>query len=211
MLVKRLIELKNIYKGKKIIVCGCGKSLNTFYDSPEFAKIANNNNVITIGVNDVPRLFDPTHLVITDHTTRFNKNRIDLINNCRSKSVLTCVKGWQHPKLVYFELGKRGGLTLDDYSRVDHHLNSPYAAINIAYKLGASKIGMVGVDFIDGHFYSPKDGPHNLTRKHLPSINLAYKKIYLQLKNRKVDLYNLSDISKIDAIPYLSIKKFIEI
>lgn len=210
MLVKKFIELKNIYKDKKIIVCGCGQSLNDFFNS-EYFKMANKNNIITIGVNDVPRLFDPTHLVITDHTTRFNKNRIDLINNCKSKSVITCVKGWNHPRLVYFELGKRGRLELDDYSKVDHHLNSPYTAVNIAYKLGASTIGMIGVDFTDGHFYSPKDGPHNLTKKYLSSINLSYEKIHRSLKKKGVDFYNLSLNSKIDKVPYLNIKKFIEI
>jgi len=210
MLVKKFIELKNIYKGKKVIVCGCGISLKHFFDSEYFEK-AKNSNIITIGVNDVPRLFDPTHLVVTDHTARFNKNRIDLINNCKSKSVITCVKGWNHPRLVYFELGKKGRLELDDFSRVDHHLNSPYTAVNIAYKLGASKIGMIGVDFTDGHFYSPKDGPHNLTRKYLSSINSSYERLHRALKTRGVDFYNLSSISKIESIPYLEVKKFIEI
>lgn len=210
MLVKKLIELKNIYKGKKAIVCGCGRSLNDFYNSEYFKKV-NESNIVTIGVNDVPKLFDPTHLVITDHVTRFNKGRIDLINNCKSKSVITCVKGWNHPRLVHFELGKRGRLELDDYERVDHHLNSPYTAVNIAYKLGASKIGMIGVDFTDGHFYSPKDGPHNLTRKYLSSINSSYEKLHRQLGNRGVDFYNLSLTSKVTTVPYLDFKNFIEI
>lgn len=210
MIVKKLIELKNIYKGKKVIVCGCGQSLNDFFNS-EYFKKAKESNVITIGVNDVPRLFDPTHLVVTDHTTRFNKDRIDLINNCKSKSVMTCVKGWNHPRLVHFELGKRGRLELNDYNKVDHHLNSPYTAVNIAYKLGASKIGMIGVDFTDGHFYSPKDGQHNLTRKYLSSINLSYEKLHRALKVKNVDFYNLSLTSKITTVPYLDFKNFMEI
>ena len=82
------------------------------------------------------RLFTPTYLVVTDHMNRFSKQRIDLINNCESRNLITCVKGWRHPRLVYFDLGRRGHHSLDDPSKVDHNLNSPYVAVNIAYKMG---------------------------------------------------------------------------
>jgi tRNA A37 methylthiotransferase MiaB len=62
-MVKRLSEFKDIHKGKKVIVCGCGVSLNLMKEYHQ--------DFITIGVNDVPKLFTPTYLVVTDHSQRF--------------------------------------------------------------------------------------------------------------------------------------------
>src|SRR5436309_12862499 len=42
-------------RGAAILVCGCGESLNTLGDA---------SRTVTIGVNDVGRLFDPTYLLV---------------------------------------------------------------------------------------------------------------------------------------------------
>lgn len=44
-------EFRDFHKDETIIVCGCGESLHELTDPGCF---------ITIGVNDVGRLFDPT-------------------------------------------------------------------------------------------------------------------------------------------------------
>jgi hypothetical protein len=201
MLVKKLNELHNSHVGKKIIVCGCGMSLLELKDChPDF---------ITIGVNDVPALFDPTYLVITDHPVRFSKSRQDLVNGSNVKAMLTCVKGWRHEKMVMFELGKKGVGNLNDPNKVDHFLNSPYAAINIAYKMGARTIGMIGVDFSEGHFYSPKDGKHSLARMgYMRDINAGYRMIRRELEHNGAKLYNLSQISTVEPVEKISIEEF---
>jgi hypothetical protein len=201
MLVKKLNEFHNSHVGRKIIVCGCGMSLLELKDCHQ--------DFITIGVNDVPALFDPTYLVITDHPVRFSKSRQNIVNGSNVKAMLTCVKGWRHEKMVMFELGKKGIGNLNDPNKVDHFLNSPYAAINIAYKMGAQTIGMIGVDFSEGHFYSPKDGKHSLARMgYMRDINNGYQMIRKELERNGAKLYNLSQISNIEPIEKISIEEF---
>jgi hypothetical protein len=57
-----LAGFRNRHRGRTIVVCGCGPSLNDFTEPDRF---------ITIGVNDVGRLFDPTYLVVVDPPSRF--------------------------------------------------------------------------------------------------------------------------------------------
>ena len=201
MLTKRLSELHNIHEGKKIIVCGCGTSLLDFKD--------HHTDFITIGVNDVPALFDPTYSLVTDHPVRFSDARKKIVNESKSKALLTCVKGWTHDRIVMFKLGKRGIGNLTDPNKVDHFLNSPYAAINIAYKMGARTIGMVGVDFSKGHFYSTKDGDHSLRRMgYMSDIDAGYLMIDQELKKNNAKLYNLSPISTVKHVEHITLEDF---
>lgn len=201
MLPKKFIDLHNIHKGKKIVVCGCGISLLDFED--------HHKDFITIGTNDVPALFHPTYHLVTDHPNRFNDSRKKLVNETGAKYLFTCVGGWRHPRIVKFELGKKGAANLDVPDKVDHFLNSPYTAINVAYKLGASAIGFIGVDFTEGHFYAKKDGLHSLARMgYLKDLLWGYNHIKNELAKRGVPLFNLSENSKIDNVPYMSIEDF---
>lgn len=201
MLVKHFKDFHNIHKGEKIIVCGCGMSLLEFEE--------HHQDFITIGVNDVPALFTPTYNLVTDHPNRFSEARKRLVNECKSKYLLVCTAGWRHENMVHFELGKKGSAHLDNPELVDHFLNSPYTAINIAYKFGASKIGMIGVDFTEGHFYSKKDGPHSLARgNYITDLQWGYNHIKQELKKRDVELWNLSKDSHITNVPYMSIEDF---
>lgn len=164
---------------------------------------------ITIGVNDVPVLFNPTYLLVTDHPNRFNDNRKKAINESETRGLFTCVPGWRHPRIIHFDLGKKGASNLDNPAKVDHFLNSPYTAINVAYKMGAKAIGIIGVDFTDGHFYSPKDGQHSLARMgYLKDLNSGYSLIHRELQKREVSLYNLSTVSKIESVPKITLSEF---
>lgn len=204
MLVKRLNEFNNIHEGEKIIVCGCGMSLLDFKE--------HHTNYITIGVNDVPKAFNPTYLVITDHPVRFSKARQDMVNSSEVRAMFTCVKGWRHPNMVKFELGKKGISDINDPNKVDHFLNSPYAAVNIAYKMGARKIGLIGVDFTDGHFYSPKDGKHSLARMgYMRDINAGYRMLRKALEKQGAKLYNLSPASMVEPLEKITLPEFDEL
>ena len=201
MLTKQLSYYNNVHKGKKIIVCGCGMSLHDIKDI--------HSEFITIGVNDVPALFDPTYSLVTDHPIRFSDARKKIVNESGSKALFTCVKGWNHNQIVMFDLAKRGVGSLEDPNKVNHFLNSPYAGINIAYKLGARIIGMIGVDFSKGHFYSPKDGDHELSRRgYMSDINAGYRMINQDLQKHGAKLYNLSQNSQIKTVDKISLEEF---
>ena len=201
VLIKNLREFIGIHKGENIVVCGCGMSLLPFK--------AVHSQYITIGVNDVPALFQPTYLVVTDHPNRFGVDRRrKLVNESTAKYLFTCAKGWRHKNLVNFELGSKAVKHLDDPNRIDHFVNSPYTAIGLAYKLGAKNIGLIGVDFTNGHFYNPKDGAHPIIQiNYLKKVNSAYFSLKLELEKRGVSLYNLSQQSLVD-LPKITLDQF---
>lgn len=202
-LVKNLKDFMKIHDGEKIIVCGCGTSLEKIKHCHQ--------DFITIGVNDVSAMFDPTYLLVTDHPGRFYGSRKDLVQNSKAKHLFTCVKGWRHPSLVHFELGSKELRNLDSKSKIDHFLNSPYVAVGLAYKMGAKNIGLIGVDFTNGHFYNTKDGSHPLIKaNYLRRLNSAYQMMVAELSKRGSFLYNLSETSLIE-IPRLSLQKFKEL
>ncbi len=190
---KRLSEFKDIHKGSSIIVCGCGRSLLDIK--------AHQKDFITIGVNDVPKLFTPTYLAVTDHPQRFAIPRRKLIMESESKAVFTCTKGWRGKNIVMFELGSRKVHNLDNPDKVDHFMNSPYVATGIAYKMGAKNIGIIGVDFTSDHFYA-KDGHHPLTRmKRVRHVDNAYGVLVDEFKKEIDSHYNLSKYTARKAIP----------
>jgi hypothetical protein len=199
-LVKQLRDFNGLNRGEKIVVCGCGTSLLDFKE--------HHHKFVTIGVNDVPALFDPTYSLVTDHISRFNGKRKDIVNGSKAKHLFTCAKGWRHPSIVHFELGSKDIKHLDSPNKIDHFVNSPFVAVGLAYKLGASAIGMIGVDFTDGHFYNPNDGVHSVVRvNYFNAVNRAYQNLWQKLNNKGISFYNLSPISRID-IPKMSVSAF---
>lgn len=199
-MTKRLSDFYQSHKGEKIVVCGCGTSLNDIVEYKD--------DFITIGVNDVPKLFDPTYMVVTDHMNRFPLQRRKLVTESKCRFMFTCVKGWRRPNIVMFELGSRKQLNLDAPNMVDHFMNSPFVAANIAYKMGAVNIGLIGVDFTPHHFYV-RDGSHTLSKmKRIKAVNEAYGILCTNMKKKGVNLYNLSVDSRIDAIPKITIEEF---
>ena len=77
--------------------------------------------------------------------------------------------------------------------------------------MGAKHIGLIGVDFTEGHFYNHKDGSHPLIKaNYLRRLNSAYQVMVTELAKRGTSLYNLSEISKLE-IPKISLEKFDEI
>jgi hypothetical protein len=199
-IIKKLSDFMSKHPESKIVVCGCGMSLLTFKE--------HSSDFITIGVNDVSKLFTPTYLVVTDSPMRFGEKRRAEVNASGANYLFTCAKGWRHPNLVSFELGKKGGKLLDAPNHIDHFVNSPYVAVGLAYKLGARNIGLIGVDFTDGHFYNPKDGPHPVMQiNYLKKVNSAYQSLAMELDKRGVKIYNLSSMSRVE-LPKMTIEEF---
>jgi hypothetical protein len=199
-LIKSLKDFSKPHQGEKIIVCGCGTSLLSFAkDSDKY---------VTIGVNDVPQLFTPTYLLVTDSPLRFNEKRRQILLKSQSKYLFTCATGWRHSRVVHFELGTKELSCLDKPNHLDHYLNSPYSAACLAYRLGAKNIGLIGVDFTNGHFYNSEDGPHNIVKsRYLVRVNAAYQKLRDEFERRGVRLYNLSPISQL-TIPKITLPEF---
>jgi hypothetical protein len=182
---------RNFHRGDAIVVCGCGKSLADFTDRERY---------ITIGVNDVGRLFQPTYLVVLNPRTQFAGDRFDYVAHSRAKAVFTQLNlGINHPHIVRFNLGQRDGVSLDAPNVLPHTRNSPYVAICLAALMGATQIGLIGVDFTDDHFFG-RTGRHPLADQ-LAIIDQQYRRLQQALLARGVSVVNLSRESRLMAFP----------
>jgi SAM-dependent methyltransferase/predicted glycosyltransferase involved in capsule biosynthesis len=193
-----LRDYRDCHEGETILVCGCGVSLAEV-DRPE--------DFITIGVNDVGRLFQPTYLVVLNPRSQFSGDRFKYVEESRAGALFTQLHlGISHPNIVRFRLGQRGGIDLADPDSLPYTRNSPYVGVCLALHMGARRIGLIGVDFTNDHFFG-KTGPHSLARE-FPQIDLEYKRLFEACQARGVEFFNLSQRSRLTALPRMTIEEF---
>ena len=192
-------SFKNKHAGQKIIVCGCGTSADLI------KKVAHNNPVI-IGVNDFGRLMTPSYLVVLNDKMGFNEDRWSWIKDSEAPVCFTQIPSLNtKSKKCVLKLGRYGGYDFDS-DRVDYSTNSPYVACIIAAYMGATSIGVLGVDFTNDHFFG-STGEHNLTKK-LGQIKIEYAQLDKHLKSKGRSIVNLSPISRV-GMTYCDIEKFL--
>lgn len=186
-----LAAYKNRHVLEKIIVCGCGHSLKQF--TPEAG-------VVTIGVNDVGRLFSPDYLVVLNSASQFKAGRFQFIKSTQAKAIFTQLNlGIPHNNIVRLKLGLRGGTEITDDFSVPYTRNSPYVALCLAMFMGAKEIGLIGVDFTDHHFFA-NTGKHILG-KNLHKINMEYERLNKVALKNGIQIFNLSAESRLTAFP----------
>lgn len=87
---------------------------------------------------------------------------------------------------------------------------SPHLAIHFAAFLGASAIAMIGVDLSPDRFFERTNRQHGLADK-LTEMNHIFGTTHESLKDElDIPLYNISSISQIVSVPYLSPQAFEE-
>ena len=196
--MRTISSFADIHRNKSIIVCGCGESLNDLAQPERF---------ITIGVNDVGRRFQPRYLVVVNPPDQFTGDRFRYVENSQAEYLFTQLDlGIAHPNIVRFRLGSFGGTDFKDQNVLHYTNNSPYIALHLAILMGARRIGLIGVDFTDNHFYAPT-GEHSLAPK-LDSINGHYERLAEAAVRDGVEIYNLSRISRLAAFPKISVRDF---
>ena len=188
----RLREFQGRHAGASIVVCGCGQSLNSL-DTP--------GRFITIGVNDVGRRFTPDYLVVVNPRSQFTPERFAQVAQTQASAVFTQLPdlGFEHPAIVRFKLGRLGGTDFNDADTLHYTRNSPYVAVGLALQMGARRIGLIGVDFTDHHFFA-QTGPHGLARR-LTQIDAEYARLAQACRERGVELVNLSATSELQSLP----------
>ncbi|MEP6904268.1 MAG: glycosyltransferase, partial [Actinomycetota bacterium] len=72
--------------------------------------------------------------------------------------------------------------------------------------MGAKRIGLIGVDFTDHHFFA-KTGKHPLAPQ-FDSINEQYCRLAESAKSLGIKIFNLSKISRLTAFPKISVDEF---
>jgi hypothetical protein len=197
-LPRELKDFRGYHAGETILVCGCGSSLSEIVAPDRF---------ITIGVNDVGRLFQPDYLVVLNPRQQFQDNRFRFVEESRASAIFTQLDlGIRHPHIVRFRLGKFGGVGFADPTTLNYTRNSPYLALCLAVHLGARKIGLIGVDFTDHHFFAAT-GRHALSTG-FAQIDREYRALYNACSERGVQLVNLSQQSRLSALPRTSPQEF---
>jgi hypothetical protein len=189
------------FKGCDFIIAGCGTSLNYYSDFSKY---------YVIGVNDIERILTPDFLVVVNDARTFMRGRWEYVRDSLSPVIFSHIDNpgpiTREAHLVKVNTGERNNPNLDRMDRVDYTMNSPYMAAIIAYQLGAKKIGMVGVDFTQDHFFS-NTGTHKLT-KHIKNIDYDYMVLKNELGKRGVKVANLSPISLLESWPKMDLQEF---
>ena len=185
-----LTAFRNTHAGADIVVCGCGQSLR---------ELASPERHITIGVNDVGRLFDPTYLVVVNPRSQFKAERFRYVETSNAQALFTQLDlGPVRPPVVRFRLGKFGGTDIGAAETLHYTQNSPYVAVCLAAWMGARRIGLIGVDLTDDHFFA-RTGRHALAGR-LREIDAQYGRLAQALQARGIQLVNLSSASRLTSL-----------
>lgn len=191
---------RNRHQGKSILICGCGESLNLVRERQP--------DCITIGVNDVGRLFNPDYLVVLNQKNQFARGRYAYVENSNARAVFSQYRlRLKQAPLVQFALGKFAGTDIEDPHSLPYTKNSPYVAVCLAAYMGAMEIGLLGVDFTDHHFFG-KTGRHPLAGT-LEKISREYHQLAVSLRAKNVRLVNLSPSSRLTGLEKISLREFL--
>jgi len=191
-------DFRGVHAGSSVVVCGCGTSLTTLTEP---------RRVVTIGVNDVGRYFDPDYLLVVNHRSQFKGDRFRYVEESRARAVFSQLDlRIPHPNQVRFRLGKRGGTDFSNPALLHFTRNSPYVAVCLAIHMGAKRIGLIGVDFTADHFFGPT-GVHPLQRE-LPQIEEEYRRLHDACQRMDIELVNLSITSRLTCLPRMTIEEF---
>lgn len=174
-----------------IIVCGLApRTMNPF------SKIA--KDYWTIGVNDCDRYFHPDHLVILDPPYRFRGDRPDYICNTKAKTVwITPITKWKcleaHPDRRALNTQRIDRPSYTSLNQgIPHATTSPLVCCGLAHRLGAKRIGLIGVDLLpDHHMHKKKD-----------QVNRNFEKLAKLLREEGTILVNLCEGSELKTIPF---------
>jgi len=144
------------HKDQAIIVCGTGPSIRSV---ETLNKMMHHT---LIGVNDVLRYIDTDYLVIIDKVSKMTEDRQEWIRKSRDTALaIFCndpneihnyLSGGSAATVHIRPQVPIGNRTIDLRAKRFVHLavTSPYSAISLAAYMGATRIGLIGVDFT-GH------------------------------------------------------------
>ena len=193
VLTKRWSDYIDLHKNKDFIICGRGRSLQLLKDT----------NSILIGVNDIEKYRSVDYLVVVDRIAQFTReNRHEEILNNKANTFFTQIDEYAvgYSNFNYNKVCKINIKNIRQDHQIDKNIcyasnNSTFIACSIAINMGARNIGIIGVD-ITGHKSLSSENS-------LKKINRDYT-----ILNNLHKIYNLSPISKIEALENISIDDF---
>jgi hypothetical protein len=190
------------FDGETVYIIGGGPSLKNF----DFRQLA---GVRTIAINKAMLYHTQTDVLYWTDVRFYTwyKNEID-----NYKGLKFALKaGSQYTNdISILKKGKAHGLETDRQT-LAHGNNSGYAAINLAYHLGARRIILLGFDMAsdgkDGHFHdgypTRAAGDKMYQDKFLP----GFKQLHSELKDSGVTVLNASPYSKLTVFPKITLEQ----
>ncbi len=172
-----------------VLICGTGPSLQDLVDQDP-------GEFYTFGVNDIGRWFTPNHLVVSDQPGCFDAiDRRPWILNSQAEHFWVS-GGWEHGPHAperhripwqgvpdHYKWSFHSGHLRDE--KVLVCLTTPFTCVGIAYKLGAKKIGLIGVDL----------GGHSQLEASANYLNYRFRQYATALEHYDVELVNCSPVS----------------
>lgn len=184
-MVKINCYIRGKIDGKMTIIHVIGKG-----ESKDF--FINDGNV-TIGVNNVNKWIRTDHVVIMDNVKNYPEWHETLLKSgamfwCNLKENKKYVRNF-----TLIELSRGRGVLSDfDTDKFVYSITSPFLAVHLAYKFGATKIVMWGVDF-NTHENFNTDKLRNRALK-------DFRNLREKLNERGCELYVGNEISMFSSI-----------
>lgn len=170
-----------------IDVLGLGETLSTYQSRGN----------ITIGVNDIFAKRPADFIVIADPPARFTPQRRQVIAGSHCQAVVSHYRDWQPlvRNFRYIRLSSHRSTLKDLHGSYAFPFsnNSPFIACVLAYRLGAKRIHMYGVDMAN----HPSLGRDNMLRQ----AKADFKALYLELAHKGVMLCACEGSALNDTLP----------
>ena len=191
-----------IFKGETIYIIGGGPSLKNF----DFRQLEGSK---TIAINKALFYHNSSQVVYWTDTRFYSWYKNDIDNYKGLK--YTIKPGSQYTNdIKLLKKGKPYGLEKDpDY--LAHGFNSGYAAINLAYHLGAAKIILLGFDMCNNgnetHFHDGYPTRGTSDKMYIDKFIPGFKELKSEILNENVQIYNASAHSMITVFPKITIEQ----
>ena len=201
----RLLDFRDVHRGAKLVVCGCGVSLASFSRPDRF---------LTIGVNDVGRAFQPDYLVVLDGEQHLGTDRFAYVASSGARTIFTPRAALlvDRSNVVRFRFDHPATaptpatLARDPLPLSAEQMMSPISALCLALYMGATTIGLIGVDLTDHHFFA-RTGPHSWA-PHARSVEAKLAELGEAFRARGARVFNLSGPSELRGFPKMSMTDF---
>ena len=147
-----IMDYKDIHKGGHATLVGTGPSL---HDTLPYCVGTAEKRPIRIGVNDVERYTKVDYLVMVDPIHRFEGERRDAIVNSRAVRFIgqPYCGAYPVPTIDYYLQQPRGKTGLPNGNgEFLYYKDTPYIAMSLAYWMGISELGIIGVDHTGEHW-----------------------------------------------------------
>jgi len=191
--------MKGTFQGETIIACGTGPSIESFDRHDDF---------LTVGSNAVPKYFKPTWLTFIDSPKAIPEDRWKWIKHYKGhvfhqekRRAIPEVLAeqdiwWEYLTLHPIRRIHKDARIFGDFLYSSYH--SGFAAMAIACWLGATKVGLIGMDMTEGHPLHRRIDIHNRELGWFRDVAEAHG----------IQIFNLSRESNLTAVPFAKLKEF---